>query len=1087
MKTITHYNQVLGNTFSAKGEVRMCKPLWNERFWQCAMIACMIGFSPLLLFSPSPLLPSAAAAEIQYNRDIRPILAENCFACHGPDSAARKAGLRLDVRDEALKAKAIIPAKASESGVVARIFSDDSDEMMPPPRSRKKLTTAQKELLKQWIASGAAYQAHWSYIAPKRPELPTVKNAAWARNPIDRFILAELEKRGLQPAPEADRRTLARRLSLDLIGLPPKPAEVEEFVNDKSPDYYEKYVKKLMDSPHWGEHRGRYWLDVARYADTHGIHFDNYREVWSYRDWVIKAFNENKRFDRFTIEQLAGDLLPDKTIDTQIASGFNRCNITSAEGGMIAEEYLVLYTRDRTETTAAVWMGMTANCSVCHSHKFDPISQREFYEMSAFFNNTTQGASDGNVANTPPIITVPRAEDRHRWEAINKEVEGLRKRIDDRRQAVKKDFDAWLAKGNSRDVMADVPDDGLVLHGLLSEGEGKSVSFASKGTHRLVRLGSGISWGPGHVADQAFKSVPGGTIMLPDVGDFERTEGFSFGALVKMGRTTGAIFSRMDDQKDFRGWDLWAQNEQVGTHIVNRWPDDALKVVTKNPVSRGKWSHVFVTYDGSGKASGVKIYVNGVQQETVVEKDALQNTIKTSVPFSIAQRNTTSRIDNLFLQDVRIYNRVLPHAQVEQLAKSTRAAYLASKPTDKRTAEEKDELLAWYLVARDSQYRDLQGKIEPLLQEEVGIKSRGTIAYVMNEKMEPPNAFVLYRGDYDKRREPVKPGTPKALPPFPEGLPKNRLGFAQWLLLPDHPLTSRVTVNRFWQELFGTGIVRTSGDFGVAGELPTHPELLDWMAVEFRESGWDIKKFFTLLVTSATYRQSAVANPDKLEKDPQNRFLSRGPRFRMDAEMIRDYALASSGLLVEKIGGPSVKPYQPPGVWEAVAMIGSNTRDYRPDKGESLYRRSMYTFWKRAAPPASMEIFNAPNRETCATRRERTNTPLQALVTLNDPQFVETARVLAQRTLKEAGDKDESRLDFMARRILCRPLRAEETKIIQNVQKELLDYYKAQPAEAKKLLVFGEAPVEGAMDPASLAAWTMVANQLLNLDEVLNK
>jgi Protein of unknown function (DUF1553)/Protein of unknown function (DUF1549)/Concanavalin A-like lectin/glucanases superfamily/Planctomycete cytochrome C len=1093
----SNHKRVIGDSFGIKDEIAMSNPRPYEdeiamsnprphdRFWLHAAIACVLGFSPLLPFSPSPLL--SQAAEIQYNRDIRPILADNCFACHGPDSAARKASLRLDLREEAIKAKAIIPGKPGESALIVRTHSTDVDEMMPPPKTRKKLTPKQKDLLQQWIATGAEYQPHWSYITPKRPELPQVKNAAWARNPIDRFILVELERRGLQPAPEADRRTLARRLSLDLIGLPPTPAEVEEFVNDKSADYYEKYVKKLMDSPHWGEHRGRYWLDVARYADTHGIHFDNYREVWSYRDWVIRAFNENKPFDRFTIEQLAGDLLPDKTVDTQIASGFNRCNITSAEGGMIAEEYLVLYTRDRTETTSLTWLGMTAGCAVCHSHKFDPLSQREFYEMAAFFNNTTQDASDGNVQNTPPIITVPRAEDRARWDAIAKEVNDLRKKIDGRRLAVKTDFDAWVAKGSARDVNNDIPVDGLILHGLFSEGEGKSVSFAHKGTHQLVRLGSGIGWGPGHVADQSFKSVAGGTITLPDVGDFERTDSFSFGGWVKLGRDTGAIFSRMDDQKDFRGWDLWTQNEQVGTHIVNRWPDDALKVVSKNPVPRNKWNHVFVTYDGSGKAASVKIYVNGIQQETVVEKDALKSSIKTDVPFAIAQRKTTSRLNNLFLQDVRIYNRALPHAQVERLAASTRAAYLVSKPADKRSKEEQDELLGWYLVARDSQYRDLQGKIEPLLQEEVGIKSRGTIAHVMNEKMSSPGAFVLYRGDYDKKRDAVQPGTPKALPPFPDDLPKNRLGFAKWLLQPDHPLTARVTVNRFWQDVFGTGIVRTSGDFGVAGELPTHPALLDWMAVEFRESGWDVKKFFTHLVTSATYRQAAIANPDKLEKDPQNRLLSRGPRFRMDAEMIRDYALASSGMLVKKIGGPSVKPYQPPGVWEAVAMIGSNTRDYKADKGESLYRRSMYTFWKRAAPPASMEIFNAPNRETCATRRERTNTPLQALVTLNDPQFVEAARVLAQATLKEAGDKDEARLDFMAKRILCRPLRADETKIIRGVQKELLDYYKAEPAEAKKLLTFGETLVEGAMDPASLAAWTMVANQLLNLDEVLNK
>lgn len=1046
-----------------------------------------IGPTALLVAGVSLLASqTVVAADIEYNRDIRPILADNCFACHGPDSAARKAGLRLDVREEAIKAKAIIPGKASESALIVRTHSTDSDELMPPPRSRKKLTPAQKELLTRWISAGAVYQPHWSYIAPRRPEAPAVKNAAWARNPIDRFILAELEKRNLQPAPEADRRTLARRLSLDLIGLPPTPAEVEEFVNDKSADYYEKYVKKLMDSPHWGEHRARYWLDVARYADTHGIHFDNYREVWSYREWVIQAFNDNKRFDRFTIEQLAGDLLPDKTLDTQIASGFNRCNITSAEGGMIEDEYYVLYTRDRTETTALTWLGMTAGCAVCHSHKFDPLSQREFYELSAFFNNTTQKASDGNIQNTPPVITVPRAEDRARWDALAKELDALRKGIEERRTLAKRDLDAWLPNGKAAEVRSNIPIDGLVLHGLLSEGEGKTISFANRGTHQIVRPGAGVGWGPGHVFDQSFKSVAGGTVSLPDVGDFDRTDAFSFGGWVRLGRASGAIFARMDESKSSRGWDLWSQNEQIAAHFVHRWPDDGLKVVTKNAVPRNKWNHIFVTYDGSGKSTGVKIYVNGKQQETVVENDTLKSTIRTSVPFNLAQRSSASRIDNLFLQDLRIYNRMLPHAEVERLAWSTRAAHLVAKANDKRTREESDELVEWWLVSRDSPYRALQAKTEPLLQEEVAIKSRGTIAHVMNEKMESPSAFVLYRGDYDKKRDPVKPGTPKALPPFPDSLPRNRLGFAQWLLLPENPLTARVTVNRFWQDIFGNGIVRTSGDFGIAGELPTHPALLDWMAVEFRDSGWDMKKFITLIVTSATYRQAAVANPDKLEKDPQNRLLSRGARFRMDAEMIRDYALASSGLLVKKIGGPSVKPYQPPGVWEAVAMIGSNTRNYQADKGESLYRRSMYTFWKRAAPPASMEIFNAPNRETCATRRERTNTPLQALVTLNDPQFVEAARVLAETALKEAGESDDARLDSLSRRILCRSLTAIEVKVVLKIHQELLAFYKEQPAEATKLLTVGERKPP-AMDQAALAAWTMVANQLLNLDEVLNK
>jgi hypothetical protein len=1039
----------------------------------------------------------AAEKKIEYNRDVRPILSENCFACHGADSAARKADLRLDRRDDAIKAEAIVPGDVEKSALIERIFSDEKSQVMPPPKTKKKLTAAQKEILKRWIAAGAEYQPHWSFIAPKRPTPPAVKNERWVRNPIDRFILAELEKRGLQPAPEADRRTLARRVSLDLTGLPPEPADVEVFVNDKRPDAYERFVDHLLDSPHWGEHRARYWLDYARYADTHGIHFDNYREMWSYRDWVISAFNRNLTFDRFTIEQLAGDLLPNRTLDQQVASGFNRCNITSNEGGLIPEEYLVLYTRDRTETTARVFLGLTANCAVCHDHKFDPLTMKDFYSMSAFFNNTTQGAMDGNVKDTPPIVFVPQLEDRPRWDAVVKELADARKQVEARKQTARADFDKWLAANGrygepSRTNSAarlTAPTNDLRFHAALNEGSGGTIHLTVDGKPRTAALASGAAWESGHVADKAFKVQSGGTLETAEAGDFDTKQGFSYGAWVKFTKNapSGAIFARMDDQHDFRGWDLWVQGNRVGAHIVHKWQEDALKVVSRNPVKVGQWNHLFVTYDGSGKPSGVRVYVNGLPQQTTIEAGSLRNTIRTKVPLKIGQRHSTSRLDGLVLQDVRLYGRALSGQEVEQLAKGTRGAWLLNKPAKQRSAPETNELFDWWLATLDSKYQGLTKKVGDLQREESALRSRGTIAHVMQEKPGEAMAYVLYRGDYDKRRDKVLADTPKSLPPMPKDLPRNRLGFAKWLLRPENPLTARVTVNRFWQEVFGTGIVKTSEDFGTSGELPTHPELLDWLAIDFRDNGWDVKRFFKLMVTSAAYRQSPQVTPEKVEKDPENRFLSRGPRYRLDAETIRDYALAASGLLVRKLGGPSVKPYQPEGVWEAVAMIGSNTRDYRRDSGNRLYRRSLYTFWKRAAPPASMDIFNAPSREVCTVRRERTNTPLQALVTLNDPQFVEAARWLAQTTLKEAGDKDEGRIDFMAWRLLCRPLRAEEMKVVQASLKDLLAHYKAKPEEAKKLLAVGEAKVDPKLEPGTLAAWTMLANEMMNLDEVLNK
>jgi hypothetical protein len=1042
----------------------------------------------LTLAAAALLAASARAADApQYNRDVRPILAENCFACHGPDSAARKADLRLDRRDDAVKAGAIAPGDPAQSALVERIFATEADERMPPPRTTKKLTAAQKETLKLWIAAGAEYQKHWSFLPPTRPPLPAVKDANWCRTPIDRFVLAGLEKRGLRPAPEADRRTLARRLSLDLTGLPPSPEEVEAFVADGSADAYERYVDRLLASPQWGEHRARYWLDAARYADTHGIHFDNYREMWVYRDWVIKAFNANKPFDRFTVEQLAGDLLPNRTLDQQIASGFNRCNITSNEGGLIPEEYLVLYTRDRTETAAQVFLGLTAGCAVCHDHKLDPITQREFYSLAAFFNNTTQGAMDGNVKDTPPVLMVPRAEDRSRSKALGKELADVRAKAEARKRSARAEFDRWLTETKREPMDSLIPTDGLRISASLSEGEGKAVHLTADGKPRTVTA-SALAWDAGHVAAKALKAQAGGVVEVADVGDFEKDQAFSFGAWVKLPRNpgAGAVFARMDDRRDYRGWDLWVQNGQVGTHIVNKWPDDALKAVSRNPIKAGQWNHVFVTYDGSAKVTGVKVYVNGVPQETAVEADALKSTIRTQVPFKLAQRDTQSRLNGALIQDLRVYGRALSGAEVDRLARTTRAAWLAAKPAKERSAAETGELFDWWLATSDPAARELAAKLSALQQEEAAIRSRGTVAHVAQERGGMPMAHVLFRGEYDKRRDPVKPETPAILPPLPPGLPRNRLGLAQWLLRPDHPLTARVTVNRFWQEVFGTGIVRTAGDFGTAGEPPSHPDLLDWLAVEFREGGWDVKRFFKLIVTSSAYRQAAVATPEKREKDPQNRFLSRGPRFRMDAEMVRDYALASSGLLVRKIGGPSVKPYQPEGVWEAVAMIGSNTRDYRRDTGESLYRRSLYTFWKRAAPPASMDIFNAPNRETCTVRRERTNTPLQALVTLNDPQFVEAARHLAETALKQGGNP-EGWADAMARRVLARPLRPEELRVVQASVSELLTFYKAHPDDAKKLLAVGESKADASLDPAALAAWTMLANELMNLDEVLNK
>lgn len=1032
-----------------------------------------------------------ATVDIEYNRDVRPILTENCFPCHGTDSAARKAKLRLDRFEDATAQRedsspAIVPGKPGESELVRRIF-DPGDDIMPPEKAHKTLTSAQKELLKRWIGEGAKYQPHWAFIAPKRPPLPKVRNSQWVANPVDQFILARLEQEKLKPAPEADRRTLARRLSLDLTGLPPKPAEVEAFVKDKSPGAYEKLVDHYLASPHWGEQRARYWLDAARYADTHGIHFDNYREMWTYRDWVIHAFNQNMPFDEFTIEQLAGDLLPHATLDQKIGSGFNRCNITSNEGGAIDEEYFVLYARDRTETTSEVWMGLTAGCAVCHDHKYDPLSQKEFYELAAFFNNTTQKAMDGNVKDTPPVVVVPVPADRARWKQLEPELATARKQVDERRESARSDFDAWLARPDFAGIERRVPSDKLVLHAPLADGPGETLALEVAGQARTLNVGTNGIWKEGAVAASAWFVPDQGTPEIADVGDFERDQAFSYSAWVKRGDKAGAVIARMHDAKDYRGWDLWLEGGKPAAHLVHSWPKDALKVIGKKALPKDKWAFVCITYDGSSKASGLKIYVNDEEQATEVAADRLANSIRTDAPVTIGQRHGGSRLNQTGIQDLRLYQRRLGADEIRSLASVPRLQWLARKDAQTRTKDETTELYQLWLDALDQPYRELTATRDRLQAESEQIRARGSVAYVMNERDTPAEAYVLTRGEYDKRAEKVTPTTPKMFPPMAADLPRNRLGLAKWLLSPDHPLTARVTVNRFWQQLFGTGIVRTSGDFGVAGELPSHPELLDWLAVDFREHGWDVKRFFKMLVMSSTYRQSAVITRDKLAQDPQNRLLSRGPRFRMDAEMIRDQALASSGLLVEKIGGPSVKPYQPDGIWEAVAMPESNTRYYHQDTGDRLYRRSLYTFWKRAAPPASMEILNAPSRETCTVRRERTDTPLQALVTLNDPQFVEAARNLAQHALTSGATTVPARMDFMAERLIARPLKAKEKTIVADELKDLLAHYQQSPQDAEALIKVGESPADASLDKPTLAAYTMVANQLMNLDETLNK
>lgn len=1043
--------------------------------------------------TPAQQAGSRAVGIVDFQRQVRPILSDNCFHCHGPDEATRMVGLRLDTQEGAFEKResgpVIVPGNPNGSLLYQRIVAEDAAQRMPPESSHKVLTDDQKRILKEWIEQGAAWKQHWSFVPVSRPPLPAVKNQTWVKNPIDAFILAKLETAGLAPAAEAEKRTLIRRVSLDLTGLPPEPAEVEAFVRDDSVKAYDKVVDRLLASKHWGEHRARYWLDAARYADTHGIHVDNYREVWPYRDWVIDAFNRNLSFDRFTVEQLAGDLLPNRTFDQQIASGFHRCNVTTNEGGVIPEEVDAIYAKDRVDTTGTVWLGLTVGCATCHDHKFDPISTKDFYSLAAFFRNTTQPTMDGNISDTPPIVVVPRPEDRARWERLNRESDEVRSRMERARHEESGAFRKWL-KSEARQSLTTPLDMASELMALEFASE---VEVRQKGQATKVPLTEGVTLGEGPTPPaKALHFGANAKLELANVEYFSSAKPFSLAVWIFQPKREDniTVVSQVDPQDKGRGWALEVNSRQPSFKLVGD-EGKGLRVSAGfvEQFKVGTWNHVLVTYDGSRQPGGLLLYLNGKKGSVQIgdQAEPLKGEIRTAAPLRFGNEGTRF-FQGGALSDFWAFNRVLTQEEARLVSLWSTLTGGFQKPAEQLTVAEREAFHAYFLNHKDSRYRDLAAKLHRFEGERREIRQRGAVTHVMEERAgSKAMAHILYRGQYDQPREQVDPNVPAALPPLPASFPRNRLGLARWLVEPTNPLTARVTVNRFWQEVFGTGIVKTSEDFGSQGQPPTHPELLDWLAAEFRDSGWDMKRLFRLMVTSSAYRQSSAVTDEKLKADADNRLLSRGPRFRMEGEMVRDYALSASGLLTAKIGGPSVKPYQPDGVWEAVAMEGSNTRFYKRDSGDKLYRRSLYTFWKRSAPPASMDIFNAPTRESCTVRRERTNTPLQALVTLNDPQFVEAARHLAQRAFEEGRGHFDRQLDYMTLRLLSRTFQPAERAIAMRAYQDYLSYYSSHPEDARKLLSVGESKPEDGLPAADSAALTMVANQIMNLDEVLSK
>jgi hypothetical protein len=1034
---------------------------------------------------PEARLPPAAKARIYFVRDVRPILSARCYRCHGPTKQV--SGLALNRKQRALEGgdsgPAIVPGNGAASRLVRYVAGLDPDHLMPPTGKGRRLTPAQVGLLRAWIDQGAQWPAsadvlaeseHWAYRKPVRPPLPAVKNIGWVRNGLDYFILARLEKEGLRPSPEAERAVLIRRLYLDLIGLPPTVAEVDEFLADNAPGAYERLVDRLLASPRYGERWARPWLDLARYADTNGYEKDKPRTIWPWRDWVIAALNADMPFDQFSIEQLAGDLLPNATLAQKIATGFHRNSMLNDEGGINAEEFRVVAVKDRVDTTATVWLGTTLECAQCHSHKYDPFSQREYYQFYAFFNQT----ADSGVGNGPEV-SVPTAAEKAKAQRLQADLTSLEKALRERDKRLVEDQAEWEANVRKGPRPAAAPTKGLHLHYRLDGGKGRAIPDASgKGRNGTFKGKALPVWeGRALVLDGSGAHIDGSG------ANFQHTEAFSYGAWVKAQTRSGCVLSKIDDPKGYRGFDLFFNDGRFEAHFVHAWPADAMKVFTKRSFAPGAWHHVFVTYDGSGKAAGVRIYVDGKVEELTIEKDALKGSIKTSVSFKVGRRHVMGAFKGA-IGDVRVYERLLSADEVRALAARHPALDILNVPPAKRTPQQKADLTS-YQRAQDFVRNFLLAGIEETKSDLAKVGPVKTM--VMVERSPRRQTYLLRRGDFRQNGPRVEPGVPAALHPFPADYPRNRLGLARWLVSRDNPLVARVTVNRFWQTYFGQGLVKTPEDFGSQGEKPTHPELLDWLAVEFMDRGWSMKALHRLIVTSATYRQSSAVSAELLRVDPRNELYGRAPRPRVDAETLRDLALSAGGLLSAKFGGPSVMPPQPDGIWEnSFGFYDLPNFRWKTAEDEDRYRRGIYTFLRRTALYPTYLMFDGPGRDVCSVSRPRTNTPLQALATLNDPVFVEAAGGLARRTLREGGDTASERATFAFRVCVARrPDGAEVKAIVALYERARARFVKDEKA-AERLVKHARVAVLG-RNMTEVAAWTVVANVLLNLDETMTR
>ncbi len=1038
------------------------------------------------------------AERVEFSRDIRPILSDFCFQCHGPDKENREADLRLDVRESTLAERggrrAVVPGEAAKSELFRRITTADVEMRMPPPDTQRRLTPAQIERVRRWIEQGAEWQEHWSFIAPDRPALPEVRARDWCDNSIDRFVLQRLEQAGLSASPQADKATLLRRVSFDLTGLPPTPLEVNAFLRDDAPDAYEKAVDRLLASSRCGERLASLWLDAARYADTSGYQNDGPRSMWRWRDWVIDAFNRDMPFDEFTVAQIAGDMLPDATLEQTIATGFNRNHRGNAEGGIIAEEYQVEYVVDRVDTTATVWLGLTIGCCRCHDHKYDPLTQEEFYRIFAYFNNIPEYGRAIKEGNSPPYIPAPTDEQRRELAAYDTRIGAAEKECRRLEPQLERELANWEESSQAetgidwqppRSLLAHFPLDGNVKN--LASGTGQRDLPAPRGGKKPeIQMSKFLDGDAAFVAGRLGQAADFNGQRFIDAGEvanFGYFDKFSCAAAVYLtDQQGGIVVSRMTDEAEGDGWYVQILNGRVHVNLVKRWLDDAIRVESETTLATQTWYHVLVTYDGSRSAKGITIYIDGQPRKSVVNYDFLNQTFANDQPLRIGGGGGPAGRFHGLIDDVRIYGDVLSVTEARQLAVVESISEIVTIPVERRSRAQRDKLRGYFLERHAAKpIREAYENLQLLRRGRQRLMESLPTVMVMQEMDKPRDTFVLVRGQYNMPGRQVEPGVPAIFPPLPSGVANDRLGFARWLADRSNPLTARVAVNRFWQMLFGVGIVKTAEDFGTQGERPSHPELLDWLAVDFMENGWSVKHLLKTIVMSATYRQASRATPRQLQLDPDNRLLARGPRYRLSAAMIRDQALAISGLLHEQVGGPSVFPYQPVGLWKEIAT----DTEYPQSHGGELYRRSLYTYWKRTVAPPNMVTLDAASREACIVRQTRTNTPLQALTLMNDVTFVEAARVLAQRILAEGGDGAGERLRYAFRLVTAREPQPAELQVLLASLRHYVDDYSKNRAAALALVQAGEFPRDVRLNPRELAAYTAVCSLLLNLDEAM--